>query len=89
MDKISRVFQVLDLNYGDMNLHFQYGMINPDFPAVIRKKVFILDYDAFCSGLKTESEIRENIYRFNIEIGNLFERCIKDKLREIMDGNGQ
>ncbi|MGA7579385.1 MAG: TIGR04255 family protein [Desulfobaccales bacterium] len=84
---ISRAFQVLELNYGDMNLRFQYGMINPDFPAVIRKKEFILDYDAFCSGLKTEIEIRDNINRFNLEIEKLFERCIKANLKEIMNGN--
>lgn len=87
--KISRAFNILELNYGDMNLRFQYGMINPDYPALIRKKLFILDYDAFSSGLKTGTEIRENINRFNTEIVNLFERCIKDSLREIMDGNGQ
>jgi uncharacterized protein (TIGR04255 family) len=88
-DKISRAFHVLELNYGDMNLRFQYGMINPDYPALIREKLFILDYDAFCSGLKTEVEIRENINKFNNYIENLFEQCIKDKLREKMDQNGQ
>jgi uncharacterized protein (TIGR04255 family) len=85
--KISRAFQILELNYGDMNLKFQYGMFNPDFPAPIRKKIFMLDYDAFFQGLQSENEIKDNIIKFNNEIEKLFESCIKDGLREVMNGN--
>jgi len=35
---ISRAFNVLEFNYGDMGMRFQYGMPNPDFPAAIKEE---------------------------------------------------
>lgn len=83
-DRISRAFHNLTLNYDDMMLTFQYGMYNPDFPAVIKKKIFILDYDAYYEGLLSFDDIKSKLPTFHDEIENLFESCINDKLREIM-----
>lgn len=83
---IARGFNNLVLNYGNMILNFQYGMHNPDFPAPIRKKIFILDYDANFIGLQDLSDIEPNLIYFHDEIQKLFEQNIKDDLREIMDG---
>ncbi len=87
-DKISRAFHMLEINYDIMNIRFQYGMHNPDFPAPIRKKIFLLDYDAFLQELQPENEIKEIIDKFHIKIGELFEICITDSLRELMNKNG-
>lgn len=66
-------------------------MHNPDFPAPIRKKIFVLDYDAYCEGLQDMEDIKKNIDVFHDKIENLFEENITKKLREKMEiiSNGQ
>jgi len=53
---ISRAFHNLELKYEDMNIRFQYGLHNPDYPSIIKEKEFILDYDAY---LSREQDINE------------------------------
>jgi uncharacterized protein (TIGR04255 family) len=43
---VSRSLHWLELNYGEMGLRFQFGMPNPDYPAPIRRRHFVLDTDA-------------------------------------------
>lgn len=85
---ISRAFHSLQLNLErDVKMHFQYGMHNPDFPALIRRKQFVLDYDAYFEGLlQSISEISEYLELFHDNIERLFEGSIKEKLRVIMNG---
>ena len=59
-------------------------MNNPDYPAIIKKKIFILDYDAFSSSFIPVNEIKDAFSTFNDTIYNLFEQSIKDDLREKM-----
>lgn len=82
---IARGFNNLVFNHGNMILNFKYGMHNPDFPSTIRKKIFVLDYDAHFVGLQDLNEIELNLISFHDEINKLFEHNIKDKLREIMN----
>lgn len=82
--KICRAFNVLEMNYGDFHLRFQYGMPNPDFPAVIKQKIFVLDYDAFCQGPLTTTEVTAKLVHFHDMINDSFESVIKDGLREKM-----
>jgi uncharacterized protein (TIGR04255 family) len=84
--KISRAFQNLELNYGDMNVKFQYGMHNPDYPAPIKKKIFILDSDVFLDAIQTKQEVDKNFTKFHDKLTQLFEQSITDKLREVMNG---
>jgi len=83
--KIARAFHNLELNMGDFIVRFQYGMHNPDYPAPIRTKNFILDYDAYTTGLLTKEEIRQSLPVFHDQIEQLFENSITDRLREIMN----
>ncbi|CAG0986986.1 MAG: hypothetical protein MPEBLZ_02889 [Candidatus Methanoperedens nitroreducens] len=86
-DIIARGLNNLILNYGNMILNFHYGMHNPDFPAAIRKKIFVLDYDAYYTGLYELKDIESNLLTFHEEIEKLFENNIEDGLREVMYGN--
>ncbi len=81
---ISRAFHNLFLTFEDMMMGFRYGMHNPDFPATIRKKVFILDYDAYYDAPQYKEDIERNLETFHEKIENLFETNIKDGLREKM-----
>lgn len=74
--KISRGFQVLEFNYSNFNLRFQYGMYNPDFPAPIRQKLFTLDFDAYYEGLLSkDSNLIDTITSFHNAIKDLINRC--------------
>jgi len=81
---ICRAFNSLEMNYEDLLVRFQYGMHNPDYPVPIRKKTFILDYDAYYQGPQDLEDITQNIDNFHDKIQSLFEQSISDKLRELM-----
>lgn len=83
--KISRAFNNLELNCSDYTLKFQYGMYNQDYPATIKKKLFILDIDAYYDGIMTKTDIEEFIPIFHNEIQKLFENSIKDEYRSILN----
>jgi uncharacterized protein (TIGR04255 family) len=78
---ISRVFHVLEYNFDGQTLKFQFGLPNPDYPAVIRQKQFILDLDSFYTGTYDETEIYECIDNCHLKIQELFEKSITDKTR--------
>jgi len=84
-NSISRAFQNLEMNYGDFNLRFQFGMHNPDYPAQIKQKIFILDFDAFYGGLMSKSDIEDYLPIFHEKIQELFENSITDKYRKLLD----
>ena len=81
---ICRAFNDLELNYGDFVLKFQYGIRNSDYPARIQKKSFILDYDAYSTGLQDLGDITQNLDKLNEAIHKIFEQSIRDGLRNKM-----
>ena len=84
--KISRAFHNLELNYGDYLIKFNYGMYNADYPAPIKRKIFILDFDAFSMRILNENEIRKFLPIFHKQIQSLFEESITDKMRRKLNG---
>lgn len=84
-DTISRILTVLEFQYDDgMRMKFQFGMPNPDFPAQIRQKQFVLDYDAFCSQLLELDDLEAMLDKFHGKISRSFEEVITDGLRKLM-----
>ena len=59
-------------------------MFNPDYPAPIQKKSFILDYDAYHRGALNLEDIIPKLDKLNTIIKTIFERSIKDGLRNLM-----
>lgn len=84
INKIARCWNTIILNFEDFSLNFKYGMLNPDFPTPIRKKIFILDYDAQVTNLQDISDIKHNLGIFHEKIIKSFESHIKEDLRTIM-----
>ena len=82
---IARSFHNLELNYGDFFLRFQYGMHNPDYPAVIKKKIFILDFDAYYSGILERNELEQYFQKFHDAIQDMFEKSITSKYRDFLN----
>ncbi|MBO0137393.1 TIGR04255 family protein [Vibrio sp. Vb2736] len=83
-ENVSRVFHVLEYNFDGQILKYQFGLPNPDYPAVIKKKQFILDLDSFFTGAFDEKEIYDCIALGHQKIQELFEKSITDKTRELM-----
>lgn len=82
---IARGFNNIVINKWPLMINFNYGMHNPDFPASIKKKVFILDYDAYCTSPQELDDIESNIDLAHAEIIKMFEDNIEDELREILN----
>ncbi len=88
-DELLRGFHILDIRRADFTLDFKYGLFNPDFPAPIKKRQFILDYDAFYNGLLDPKNIPSYLDAFHRAIYDLFEKCITNDLRKIMKGSDE
>lgn len=82
---ISRAMHILELNIDDIKLKYQYGMHNPDHPASIKKKIFVLDFDAFKLGALSFEEVEHIIPILHEKIELLFEKSITDGLRGKMN----
>ncbi len=81
----SRIFSTIEMVFNDFNMRFQFGIHNPDYPAPIRRKVFILDYDAYFQGLFENRDIASKLDCYHEAIQKMFERNIKAKIREAMN----
>lgn len=84
---VTRMFHLLEFNYGDMQMRFQFGIPNPDFPALLKRKQFTLDYDAYCTSLLSANDIGHNLVKFHDKIRTSFEEVITDGLRAKMGVN--
>jgi uncharacterized protein (TIGR04255 family) len=80
-DNLARLVSISEVRCGELNLRFQFGMPNPDFPSPIKRPSFILDLDAY---IQTAHEIPVALqYMENAHgcIQHLFEKSITDNLR--------
>ncbi|MBF0362765.1 MAG: TIGR04255 family protein [Oligoflexia bacterium] len=82
---LSRLFQNIEYNFGDFVLRFQCGMHNPDYPDIIKKKVFILDYDAFRQGAVDSAELASFLGKMHDCIQKTFEESITDEYRQFLN----
>jgi len=83
-EKLSRAFQITEINYGDFSLTFRHGIPNSDYPAPIKRDEFVLDLDAYCTLAQPPEEVIESIHKFHEKIQELFELSITEDLRKIM-----
>ena len=84
-NRISRIFSNIVQNYdNDMLINFQYGMHNPDYPSIIKKKLYILDFDASIDGVMENEFVQNELDIAHTQIESLFEKSIKQKLRDQM-----
>jgi len=80
--QIARAFHNLEINYGDFLLRLQYGMNNPDYPAPIKRKIFILDFDAYSQNIFDLKGIEDSLPIYHEKIEEYFEKLITEKTRE-------
>lgn len=83
---LSRVLHNLELSFADFNLRYRFGMHNPDYPAPIRQKLFILDFDAYTKSVVEIKEVGRLLDNFHACIQRYFEQSITDDLRSKLNG---
>lgn len=84
-DAITRLITIAKLKYDDMGVRFQFGMPNPDYPAPVKRPLFILDLDASVSQAHDLVEAMTYMDEAHKRIQTIFERSITQALRESMD----
>lgn len=83
-DSLSRAFQILDYNFDEDSLKFQVGIANPDYPAKIKQRHFILDLDASSVGAFDYQEMVAKVKVGHERIQKLFESSITESTRVAM-----
>lgn len=81
---LTRAFHILEYNFDSLAVKHQFGIANPDFPATIRKKQFVIDIDAYSHGSFEFLDIKNFIGDAHLKIQDIFEKSITNKTREIM-----
>lgn len=83
---VNRLFHIVEFKYADdIQLKFQFGVPNPDFPAPLRAPLFVLDMDAYFEGLQNLENLREHLDSSHLHIQELFETSILDEFRRIIN----
>lgn len=88
-DNVPRVIRSMHMNeyrIDEMIMNFRYGMFNPEYPNLLRKNDFVLDFDFFSNDVIDSFDgIIHVLDKGHYEIQALFERSITDSLREVMN----
>jgi uncharacterized protein (TIGR04255 family) len=84
-EQLTRLLNLAELKHDDLNVRFQFGMPNPDYPAVMKKPLFVLDFDAYVQTAHDLKESLQHMEQAHECIQRLFEESITDKLRERMN----
>jgi len=83
---ISRVINHIEFNFDNLKLRFQSGMRNPDYPAIIRRNIFVLDYDCYYEGLLSNvNEIEQKAIETHGKIKEFFSKSITKQLKDKMN----
>lgn len=81
---ISRCLSSIEVNSDGYMVRFQYGMFNPDYPAVNKKNNFVLDTDVYTQGDMSMKELASFLEEAHGVINVWFENSIKQPLRDYM-----
>lgn len=80
-----RSMHMTEYRINEMIMNFRYGMFNPEYPNILKKKDFVLDFDFFSNEIIDSSdEVLQLLNKGHDEIQSLFEQSITDSLREVM-----
>ena len=66
----------------DLNVRLVYGYNNPDYPAVMRREDFVIDIDAYSTGIIYVDDLAQLIDDMHFEVQHCFEKMITDNYRD-------
>lgn len=83
-EKTTRLLTTLEYASLDMDLKVRlvYGYNNPDYPAVIKREDFVIDIDAYTTGIIYKDDLEQLIDGMHFEVQSCFETMITDTFRE-------
>lgn len=81
---LTRAFHIVEFNYDGQQIKFQFGIANPDYPAPIKRREFVLDIDSSFTGALTQEDVLRCISTAHEKIQALFEESITGKTRALM-----
>lgn len=84
-DTLTRLINIAELQYDDINVRFQFGIPNPDYPAPVKRPLFVLDLDASVSQAHDLTEVLPYMEVAHQRIQTIYERSITNELRGKMD----
>ena len=82
---MTRAFHILEFNFSGRHVKYQFGIANPDYPAIVKKKEFVLDLDSYIFGLHGFNDAIECVNNCHSKIQELFEDSITDATRSLMN----
>lgn len=68
----------------DLSVRLHYGYPNPDYPAAMKKECFVIDIDAFSTGIIYKEDLEKLINDMHFEDQKCFETMITDEMRSSM-----
>jgi uncharacterized protein (TIGR04255 family) len=83
-NNMTRAFHVFEYNFDGQAVKYQFGIANPDYPAVIKRKEFVLDIDSYFNGAFELPETLDNLNKAHEKIQEIFEKSITKKTRNLM-----
>ena len=83
-DKTTKLITTLEyaIQEKDLNVRLVYGFNNPDYPALMKKEEFIIDIDAYSTGIIYQEDIANFVDNMHEEVQGCFEKMITDDYRE-------
>ncbi|MCE5248922.1 TIGR04255 family protein [bacterium] len=87
-DTLSRIMTTSTINKEDLSINYICGIYNPEYPAKISRKEFIIDIDCYSHDYD-ENRVIEFLDKARKEAKLLFEKSIKKDLRSLMEVNNE
>ncbi|MDX1915425.1 MAG: TIGR04255 family protein [Methylophilus sp.] len=87
LDNLSRHIQISEYIYDEIKLRIQSGIFNPDYPAKVKNKEFVLDFDAFMDTPHSFENMNNLFDELHKTIEGKFELLITDKLRSELNAD--
>ncbi len=84
-EQCSRNFLITEYIHDEIKVRLQSGIYNPDYPAKIKKKDFIIDIDAYIDTPHSVSDANKLFDGLHKVIQDKFELCITKALRGVLN----
>jgi len=78
---LARSMHQVHMRNGDVNTLFHYGIVNPEYPAPVTRREFILDLDCYRQEAIALADVLPIVAGLNETCEQVFENSIEDGLR--------
>ncbi|WP_330085268.1 TIGR04255 family protein [Methylocystis iwaonis] len=83
---LTRNFHIVELKFDEIDVRFQFGFPNTDYPAVMKRPTFVVDIDAYALTIHPITNSIQYIEAAHGHIQKLFEESVTNEMRSRMNG---